>query len=134
MLLPNLTKWVVRRVSYKKQELLTFPEYLGSRPFSCGSMLLILCWFCFVFILFVYTMLPVFLDCLRPVCVHNVASVSGLSSSCVCTQCCQCFWVVFVLFVYTMLPVFLGCLRPVCVHNVASVSGLSIIDCPFVVF
>ena len=49
--------------------------------------------------------------CLRPVsCVHNVASVSGLS-----IRDCPCF----------------VCLRPVsCVHNVASVSGLSIRDCP----
>jgi hypothetical protein len=62
-------------------------------------------------------MLSVFLGCLRPVCVHNVASVSGLSSSCLCTQCCQCFWVVFVLCVYTMLPVFLGCRNIVCTNR-----------------
>jgi hypothetical protein len=46
----------------------------------------------FVFILcLVYPMLPVSQDCLHPVsCVPNVASFSGLSSSCVlCTQCCQ---------------------------------------------
>ena len=52
-------------------------------------------WIVFVLCL-VCSMLPVFLDCLRPVsCVLNVASVSGLSLSCVlCAQCCQCFWIV----------------------------------------
>ena len=68
----------------------------------------------FVFVMcLVYLMLPVSLDCLRHVsCIPNVASVSGLSSSCVlCTQCCQ---------------LSLDCLRHVsCVPNVASVSGLS---------
>jgi hypothetical protein len=54
----------------------------------------------------------VFLFCLV-FCVPNVASFSGLSSSCVlCTQCCQFLWIV--------------CLRLVfCVPNVASFSGLS---------
>jgi hypothetical protein len=49
-----------------------------------------------VFVLcLVYPMLPVSLDCLRPVsCLPNVACVSGLSSSCVLfTQCCLCLWV-----------------------------------------
>jgi hypothetical protein len=43
----------------------------------------------------VYPMLPVSLDCFRPVsCVPHAASVSRLSSSCVlCTQCCQCLWI-----------------------------------------
>jgi len=90
----------------------------------------------FVFVLcIVCSVLPVSLDCLRPMyCVLSVASVSGLSSSCVlCAQCCQCLWIVFVLcIVCSMLPVSLDCLRPVyCVLSVASVSGLSIIDYPF---
>jgi hypothetical protein len=67
----------------------------------------------FVFVMcLVYLMLPVSLDCLRHVsCIPNVASVSGLSSSCVlCTQCCQCLWIVFVMcLVYLMLPVSLDC-------------------------
>jgi hypothetical protein len=74
-------------------------------------------------------MLPVSLDYFRPVvCEPNLASVSGLFSSCVLwTQCCQCLWITFVLcFVNPMLPVFLDYLRPVfCEPNVASVSGLS---------
>jgi hypothetical protein len=77
----------------------------------------------------VFPMLPVSLDCLRPMsCVPNVTSVSGLSSSCVlCTQCYQCLWIVFVMcLVYPMLPVSLDCLRPVsCVPIVTCVSGLS---------
>ena len=58
-------------------------------------------------------MLPVSLDCLRPV-------------SCV-PPCCQCLWIVFVLCpVYPMLPVSLDCLRPEsCVLHAASVSRLS---------
>ena len=76
--------------------------------------------YCVVFFVFV---------CLCPVsCVLNVASISGLTSSCVlCPQCCQCLWIVFVLYLVSpMLPVSLDCLRPVsCVLNVASVSGLS---------
>jgi hypothetical protein len=44
-------------------------------------------------------LLPVSLDCLRPVfCVPNVTSVSGLFSSWVLfVQCYQCLWIVFVL-------------------------------------
>jgi hypothetical protein len=82
--------WVTWRVSYKRQELNTLLEHLGSLKFF-GSVRLthlfsfLCCVFCFV------SLLPVS-------CVPNVASVSGLSSSCVlCTQCCQCLWIVFVL-------------------------------------
>jgi hypothetical protein len=82
------------------------------------------------------------LDYLCPVsCVPDVATVSGLSLSCVlCTRCCHCLWIVFVLcLVYPMLPLSLDCLCPVypmlplsldclcpvsCVPDVASVSGL----------
>jgi hypothetical protein len=48
-------------------------------------------------------MLPVSLDCLRPVsCLLSAVSVSGLSSSCVLfTQCFQCVWIVFVLCLVT---------------------------------
>jgi hypothetical protein len=56
-------------------------------------------------------MLPVSLDCLRPVSyMANVASISGLFVSVLCLLC-------------LMLPVSLDCLRPV--SNVASISGLS---------
>jgi hypothetical protein len=67
-------------------------------------------------------------------CVPNVASFSGLSSSCVLrAQCCQFLWIVFLLcLACPMLPVSLDCIPPVsCVPNVASFSGLSIPDCPF---
>ena len=33
--------WVIERVSYKKQELLTIREHMGSPPLFCGSLLLI---------------------------------------------------------------------------------------------
>ena len=83
--------------------LLTFPEKLGSTQvfggfhvFHLFSFLccVVLC-FCvlFVFVLcLVCQMLPMSLDCLRPVsCLSNVANVSGLSSSCVLpVKCCQC--------------------------------------------
>jgi hypothetical protein len=68
-------------------------------------------------------------DYLCPVsCVPNVASVPGLSSSCVlCAQCCQWPWIIFVLcLVCPMLPVVLEYLCPVSwVPNVASGPGLS---------
>ena len=104
-------------------------------------------WLWIIFVLcFVNPMLPVSLDYLRPVfCEPNVASVSGLSSSCATlwsqccqvsglsescvlwSQCCQWLWIIFVLcFVNPMLPVSLDYLRPVfCDPNVASDSGLS---------
>ena len=76
-----------------------------------------------------YPMLPVCLDCLRPVsCVPNAASVSGLYSSRVLsTPCCQWLWIIFVLcLVYPMLLVSLDCRRPVsCVPNAVSVSRFS---------
>ena len=111
--------WVTWLVLYKIQELFTLHEHLGSpvvfvgvrvvNLFSfmcwvflfCSSSSCVLCtqcchclWIVFVMCL-VCSMLPVSLDCLRPVsCVLNVASASGLSSSCVlCTQCCQCLWI-----------------------------------------
>lgn len=66
--------WVTLRVSYKRQELLTFQEHLGSPPIFCGSVLLIFLYnyfsvlFCtFLFALFVF-----------------VLSV----------QCLECFWIV----------------------------------------
>ena len=68
-------------------------------------------WIVFVLCI-VCSVLPVSLDCLRPVyCVLSVVSVSGLSSSCVlCAQCCQCLWIVFVLcIVCSVLPVSLDC-------------------------
>jgi hypothetical protein len=80
-------------VFYKRQELLTIRKHLGSPPFLVGSVLFIFLVFCvmfFVFVLFVFVlylvcpMLPVSLDCLRPVSsMPNVARVSGLSSSCI---------------------------------------------------
>ena len=104
------------------QELLNLRQQLGSPPFFCLFIILVLS-VSVVFFRFV---------CLRPVsCVSNAADVSGLfvfvlcfvcpmlpmsldclSSSCVlCVQCCRCFWIV--------------CLRLVsCVFNTADVSGL----------
>ena len=66
---PDWTIWVTRWVSYKKQELLTLPEHLGSLPlfggihvadpFSC-----LCCMFCLVFILgLVPNIVYVSLDC-----------------------------------------------------------------------
>jgi hypothetical protein len=76
----------------------------------------------------VFPMLPVSLDCLRPVsCVPNVTSFSGLFSFCfLFVQCYQCLWIVLVLFlVCPMLPVSRDCLRPVFyLSNVTSVCGL----------
>ena len=65
-----------------------------------------------VLLCLVHPMLPVSLDCLRPVsCAPYVTSFSGLSSSCVlCTLCYQFLWIVFVLcLVQPMLPVSLDC-------------------------
>ena len=82
-------------LSYKRLKLLTINEHLGLLLFSfffffvshlfnfvCGVVLL--CFVLFVFVMFlVCPMLPVSLDCLRPVsCLSNVTSVSGLSTSC----------------------------------------------------
>jgi hypothetical protein len=66
-LLANLTIWLSRRVSYKKQDLLTIHNHMGSSPIcwcdpSCLSFSFLCC--------FVY-----------------LRSVS-------CVQCCQCFWIV----------------------------------------
>ena len=48
--LHNLTRWVTWRVSYKRRELITLREQLGSlRAFLAGSMLLILLVRCVVF-------------------------------------------------------------------------------------
>ena len=93
-------------MSYMRQVLLTCPSQMpwfsprlfgGVRVPHLFSFLCCVICFVVVFVLcLVGSMLPVFLDCLRPVsCVLNVASVSGLSLSCVlCAQCCQCFWIV----------------------------------------
>jgi hypothetical protein len=133
----SLTIWIMGLVPYKRQELITLRELLVFGEVRIAHLFSFLCcvFVLLVFVLFlVYSMLPVSLDCLRPVsCVLNVASVSGLSSSCfLCTQCYQFLWIVFVLFlVYSMLPVSLDCLRPVsCVPNLASVSRLSILNLP----
>jgi hypothetical protein len=99
---------------------------------ASSCVLFVQCYQCLwiVFVLgLVCPMLPVSLDCLRPVsCLSNVTSVSGLSSSCfLFVQCYQCLWIVFFLgLVCPMVPVSLDCLRPVsCLSNVTSVSGLS---------
>jgi hypothetical protein len=63
---PDWTIWVTRWVSYKKQELLTLPEHLGSLPLLVGSMLLILLVVC------VYMFCLVFILCLVP----NIVYVS----------------------------------------------------------
>ena len=75
-----LTIWVTWLVSCKRQELLYIANCLPFTStwfhprFLVGSVLLIFLVFCVVFLCV----------CLRPVfCIPNVASVSGLSSSCV---------------------------------------------------
>jgi hypothetical protein len=111
-------------VSDKEQDLLTFHDHLVSPPVFRG----VPGAHCFSFLC------CVFLLCLFSSCAPSVASVSGLSLSCVlCSQCCQCLWIVFVLcLVLPVLPVSLDCLCPVsCAPSVASVSGLPILDCPF---
>jgi hypothetical protein len=130
----SLTIWIMGLVPYKRQELITLRELLVFGEVRIAHLFSFLCcvFVLLVFVLFlVFPMLPVSLDCLRPVsCVPNVSRLS--SSYVLCTQCCQCLWIVFVLFlVYSMLPVSLDCLRPVsCVPNVASVSRLSILNLP----
>ena len=65
-----ITIRVTRRVSYKRQELLTNCEHLNSPLFLVGFVLLIFLVFCVVFLCFI---------CLRYVsCLPNVASISGL--------------------------------------------------------
>jgi hypothetical protein len=65
-----ITMRVTRRVSYKRQELLTNCEHLNSPLFLVGFVLLIFLVFCVVFLCFI---------CLRYVsCLPNVASISGL--------------------------------------------------------
>ena len=110
--------------------------FLIPLPFS----IMFICLFVFV-LCRVYPMLPVSLDCLRPVtCVPNVASISGLSSSCIlCAQCCQYVWIVFVLcLVCPMLPVSLDCpflIPPSVFSNVylvfslGSCSNISMMPC-----
>ena len=82
----DLTIWVKRQVSCKKQEdSLSFREHLNSPPVSWWgsycSCLFFYFWFClgfFVFCLFLFVCL--FFFYLRPVaCVPNVASSSGLA-------------------------------------------------------
>ena len=148
-----LTIWITWLVFYKRQELLTLHEHLGSPlDLLAGSMLLIFSVFCdvlyylfFFFALYlVFTMLPVSLDCpffliVLSVCpvpsIHNVTSVSGLSIL------LNCVFRFVLYLVFTMLPVSLYCpffliVLSVCpvpsIHNVASVSGLSILlHCSF---
>jgi hypothetical protein len=92
--------WITRRVSYKKQELLTLRENLGSPPVFGGIHVAHLLGFrCFVLFCFV---------CLRHVsCVLNVVSYSGLSfliSPVVVLDCpCSCSW--FPLWLFLISPV-----------------------------
>jgi uncharacterized protein YhhL (DUF1145 family) len=91
-------------IGYTRHRTPTIQSVLSSSCVLCTQCCQ--CLWIVVVLCLVYPMLPVSLDCLRPVsCVPNVVSVSGLSSSCVlCTQCCQCLWIVFVLcLVYPML-------------------------------
>ena len=68
-------QWVTRRVSYKKQDLLSLHEHLGSLPvfLAMTSMLLIFLPFCVLLVLFCTSsfcvlcpMLPVSLNCRNP--------------------------------------------------------------------
>ena len=96
-LLQDLPMWVTRRISYKKQELLTISDHLVSIPvfgkgLCCSTFLFSLLCFCFVcpcsvlctqcyscLWIDLYPMLLMSLDGLVP----NVTHVSGLT----CTQC-----------------------------------------------
>ena len=71
----NFTIWTTRRVSYKKQELLSLDNYIGSPLlFSVGPVLLISLVFCVLLCVFRV------LFCLRPVSgVPNITSVSRFS-------------------------------------------------------
>ena len=68
-LFPDLTIWVARWVSYKKQELLTLREHLGSPPVffvgvHVGYLFSFMCCVLCVFVLFLMCpTLPVSLDC-----------------------------------------------------------------------
>jgi hypothetical protein len=67
-----VVSWVACLVSYKRWELLTLSGHLCSPMFLVGSVLLIFLVFCVVcFVLLVFLLCPV-------LCVHNVASCSGL--------------------------------------------------------
>ena len=102
---PQFLDYRINSEIYRRQELSTFREHLGSPRFLAGP-----CCSSFQFSVFC----SVFMLCLS-------------SFSVLCAQCCQCLWIVFVLcLVCPMLSVSLDCLRSLsCMPNVVSVSGLS---------
>jgi hypothetical protein len=95
---------------YKKQELLTLGEHLGSLPLLAESVLLSFCSFLCCAMFFFVFVLFVFILCLG----SNVACISGLFilDSLSWVQCCLYLWVVYTWFFVLgpMLPVSLGCL------------------------
>ena len=75
-LLSDLTTWVTRRVSYKKQEILTIRDHLNSPSyFLVGSVVHVLIGFCVVFLV-LFDFRSTYRMCLE----HSVGCVSGLSS------------------------------------------------------
>jgi hypothetical protein len=68
--------WIPRRVSYKKQELLTFREHLSSPPgFFVGSVLLIFLVFCVVLLCVFMFRIP----CFDVRCVFSITTMLGSS-------------------------------------------------------
>jgi hypothetical protein len=68
--------WIPRRVSYKKQELLTFREHLSSPPgFFVGSVLLIFLVFCVVLLCVFMFRIP----CFDVRCVFSIKTMLGSS-------------------------------------------------------
>ena len=128
--------WITRRVSYKKQELLTLRENLGSPPVFGGvhvaHLLGFLCFVLFCFVLFVfvmclvYSMLSVTLDCPSwfPLWLFLISPVVVLDFPCGCSWFplwlfliapvvvldfpCGCSW----------LPLWLFLIAPVVVFNI----------------
>ena len=110
---------VTRRVSYKKQELLTLREHLSSPPVLVGSVLLIFLAFCvvllYVFTFWVWRWFP-----------HKNYVRFVFTSSCLYEGSCLIFFSLFIVASNTYCVVFLLCWSLSCVLYVASFSGLSI--------
>ena len=124
--------WATRRVSYKKQELLTFASTWVHPRFLVGSVLLIFLAFCVVLLCVSTFWVP---------CCHvrydfRIKTMFGSSLRPVV---CRKAHVLFTLFVFvyaivvsnTYYVVFLFCCSSSCIPNVTSFSGLFIFYCPF---
>jgi len=127
---------VARRVSYKKQELLTFPEHLSSSPViwwspCCSSVCVFFC-VCVV-LLYVFTFWIPYCDVRYD---FRIKTIFGSSLQQIVCRRVHVLFTLFVLVCVLWCPthiVFLLCgfLRIVYPIYVASFSGLSIFDCPF---